>query len=202
MAEQYPLEWPEDWDRTAICEQSRFGNRSIRKATKALHQELELLGARYVVISSNAKYKKDGDLYSNQPWIADEGVAVYFQRNDKPQCIPCDRWGDIADNVWAITKTISALRGLERWGAKTILDAAFSGFQALPPPEDGMVESGVVHVANWWEILGVERTSSIDDARAARNTLAKRYHPDNGTEPSHERMAEVNAAFAEAERTK
>lgn len=197
MAEQYPLDWPDGWERTKYAEHSRFRNHSITGACTELHRELELLGATYIVVSSNAKYKKDGYLYSNQPYIDDEGVAVYFQRDDKPQCIPCDRWACIEDNIWAIAKTIAALRGTERWGAKTILDAAFSGFQALPPPEDGIVESGVAHVKPWWDVLGVDRTANEEMVRGARNRLARKYHPDNGTDPSHDKMAQVNTAYAE-----
>lgn len=32
----------------------------------------------------------------------------------------------------AIEKTIEALRGLERWGAKEMVNAPFRGFKALP----------------------------------------------------------------------
>jgi hypothetical protein len=30
-------------------------------------------------------------------------------------CFACDRWDSVGDNVYAITKTIKALRGIERW---------------------------------------------------------------------------------------
>lgn len=195
MAEQYPLEWPMGFDRTTTTTSSRFGIESIAKAVKLLRKELNLFGAEYVVISSNAHYKHDGDLYAKQGLIDDKGVAVYFTKDDNQHCIPCDRWNSIAENIWAIAKSIGAMRGLDRWGSKSIVDAAFSGFRQLPAPEQGMVEVGVVRVEPWWEVLGVERTASPEMLRVARNVLARRYHPDSDSEPNHAKMSEVNVAF-------
>jgi hypothetical protein len=45
----------------------------------------------------------------------DVGVAVYFSYRNQQRCFACDRWNRIQDNMQAISKTIEALRGIERW---------------------------------------------------------------------------------------
>jgi hypothetical protein len=105
------------------------------QATTFLLDELKRLGARTVVISSNLQIGQHGLPLSKQRTPEDPGIAVYFVLNGKEQCIPCDKWDRTEDNIKAIGKTIEALRGLDRWGAKDMVDAAFMGFKALPAPD-------------------------------------------------------------------
>lgn len=137
MADAYPLTWPPGWQRTKYVQTSRFGKgygrqHTIAESRNYLIQELDRLGATKMVLSTNVPVRLDGLPYSNVREPEDSGVAVYFTLNNKEQCIPCDKWDKVADNIWAIAKTIDALRGLERWGAKDMVNAAFRGFQALP----------------------------------------------------------------------
>lgn len=83
----------------------------------------------------------------------------------------------------AIAKTIEALRGIARWGTGDMLEAAFTGFMALPAPG---AES------EWWEVLGVARNCTRDDISAAYRRLASINHPDRGG--STATMAAINAA--------
>lgn len=80
------------------------------------------------------------------------------------------------------------MRAIERHGGAAILERAFTGFTALPAP-------GAAR--EWWDVLGVPRNSSADEARAAFRRLASENHPDRGG--SAERMAEINAAWAKAQ---
>lgn len=130
MVEAYPLQYPLGWKRTFSPAVPRF-NTSFRVSRDNLLRELRLLKASSVVISSNVPLKNDGLPYADVR-VDDGGVAVYFVLNGRQQCIPCDKWKDVADNLHAIEMTVGALRGIERWGAKEMVDAAFSGFQALP----------------------------------------------------------------------
>jgi DnaJ-domain-containing protein 1 len=64
-----------------------------------------------------------------------------------------------------------------------MVDRAFSGFAALPPPSAGK---------SWWEILGVSRSASRDEILAAHRKLAVEHHPDRGGDA--DKAAEINAA--------
>lgn len=165
----YPLSWPAAWPRCHTPQHSKFQT-SLTDARNGVARELGLLGARDVVISSNAELLANGQIAARQRRIEDTGVAVYFTLQGEQKCIPCDKWVALQDNLRAIELTINALRGLERWGAKEIVAAAFQGFQALPVGG----ESG------WWGVLEVAPTASEMEVEAAYRRLAKIRHPDAG----------------------
>lgn len=173
---QYPLAWPPGWKRTLYPDASRFGNVSISRESDEVVHQLELMGATSIIISSNMKYRLDGIPYANQGYIEDKGVAVYFKLNGEEQCIPCDKWTSLGDNIRAIAKTIEALRGIERWGAKEMVNAAFRGFKALP---DTIIMGEHTSKA-WYEVLQVSQTADFDIVKAAYNRMLHKSHPDTG----------------------
>lgn len=183
----YPLAWPQGWPRTKSRQPSRF-KVTLHQAIEGVRAELRRLGVNTgtMVISSNVT------LTATRP--SDAGVAVYFTRQDRTLCIPCDKWDKIEDNLRAVEKTIEALRGIERWGAKHMVDAAFSGFAALPPPPPGAAQIE----SQWWLVLKVDRNAIWSDIEAAYRDLARKNHPDAGG--SDVEMAKVNAAFASAKK--
>lgn len=189
LERQYPLSWPAGWKRTQAPQHSRFDT-SPERATRGLLAEIERLGGRLPVISSNAQYRQDGMPYARQGYISDTGVAVYFQRKGKPVVFACDTYVALHDNIHAIAKTIEALRAIERHGASEMLERAFTGFAALPAP----IVAGMRR--DWWEVLGVPRDAGAQAIGAAYRALAAQHHPDKGG--SAERMAEVNRARDEA----
>lgn len=158
----YPLSWPVGWPRTEPMrrEQARF-KVTLPAAIDGLKRELQLLGATDLVLSSNVT------LGATNP--ADPGVAAYFNYLKAPACIPCDRWKRVEDNVHAIAKTVDAMRGIERWGAKNMVGAAFRGFAALPPPSDARP---------WRDTFGDIRTRTELDAK--HKALRSQHHPDKG----------------------
>lgn len=180
--EAYPLHWPPSWPRTKSPENSRFGNCTIARGKKEIFLELGRMTAHDIIISTNLKLKIDGFPYSNQRQPNDRGVAVYFKLKGKPQCIPCDRWETVEDNMRAIAKTIDALRGIGRWGAEQMVDAAFTGFKALPAWK-----------RDWWEVLGVPVNAHFEQADRAYKKLAMAHHPDHGGDSV--KMAEINEAM-------
>ena len=188
---QYPLRWPAGWSRTQNPRRSQFDT-SPERATRGLLAEIARLGGRLPVISSNAQYRQDGMPYARQGYIGDTGVAVYFQRKGKQVVFACDTYAALHDNIHAITKTIEAMRAIERHGASEMLERAFTGFTALPAP----IVAGVKR--DWQEVLELQELllpKRVDIERAYRR-LASIHHPDRGG--SADRMAEINAARDEA----
>lgn len=203
--EAYPLSWPAGLPRTRQRESARFHQNktvygsqggswrqktelSVATARDQVIDEIERLGGSQVVLSTNIELRNDGLPYSNRRKPEDPGVAVYFQRKGKPTVFACDKFDEVAANLRAIAKTIEALRGIERWGSSDMLERAFQGFQALPQPQQRK---------QWFEVLGCAYNErSLEKVARKRNQLALESHPDHGG--SDARMAEINAAYAEA----
>lgn len=192
MTEAYPLYWPEGRARTAAYKRqaSRFTT-GFGMAAKTVMDEIRRLGGRLPIVSTNVPLRRDGLPLASAKRVDDPGVAVYFTYKTKQVCFACDRWNKVEDNIWAVAKTIEAMRGIARWGTGDMLDAAFTGFAALPAP-------GSHHVRPWFEVLGYVSPAGLTQAEveARYRTLAREKHPDVGG--SGEQMAELNAARAEA----
>lgn len=190
----YPLQWPEGWPRTdpGCRKYGRFGSRSsgsyiasgnitIAQAITRIQSELSALdGGRthwdridpdQTVISTNLRQRNDGLPYSNQREPQDPGAAVYFVMDGKRQCIPCDSYTKVAQNLAAIAATIEALRTLERHGSG-LMERAFTGFTALPPPIAGEPP--------WYEVLQVPADAPEKQVKVAFFAKRSRAHPDRG----------------------
>lgn len=184
MIEAYPLSWPAQWPREQDPQYSSFKT-GLVQAQRQLVRELELLGATDIIISSNAQLNRYGEIAARQRRIDDTGVAVYFTLHGEQRCIPCDKWILLEDNVHAIELAVAALRGLERWGARQMVDAAFSGFAALPASSK----------TGWWVVLGVPRDATRDQIEREYRAWVKIHHPDVGGDPAQFR--EITEAYRE-----
>lgn len=185
--EAYPLSWPAHYPRNPRPKFARF-HVTFAVARDHLLNELRLMGARNVVISSNVPLRRDGLPYANHGAVEDAGVAVYFERDGKPMCIPCDEWRGAVNNVRAIGKTVEAVRGIERWAAKAMVDAAFEGIAALP-------ETATAGDA-WWWTLGADPDADLAEVRRLYTRLAKEHHPDVGGD--REEWERIQAAYEQA----
>lgn len=190
MTEAYPLQWPIGKPRTTNPKKSAFGT-TQQKAQMGLMRELKLLGAGNIVLSSNMDLRGDGLPYANQAQPSDTGVAVYFTYRDNQLSFCCDRWCVVRDNVQAIMHTISALRGIARWGTGDMVAAAFTGFAALPPPKKEK---------HWAAILDIGSTFSIEEIEMQYKKLSWVHHPDNGGDA--DKMIEINRAIEQARKDK
>ena len=185
--EDYPLYWPEGRPRIPSYRRARsrfqtgFGD-----ALKCLRNEVQRLRGANLIISTNVPLRNDGLPRANVT-VADPGAAVYFDLKGRKVVMACDRWDRVHDNLYAIGKTIGALRGIERWGSGDMLEAAFRGFAALP--------AAAATSRPWRTVLGVTG-GSLADVELKYRELARDAHPDRGG--SHERMAELNTAIAAA----
>jgi hypothetical protein len=193
-AEAFPLQWPagrkrtEHWRREA----ARFDT-TLGRARDNVVREVELLtGGRLgpesnLVLSTNLELRRDGLPYANQRQPEDTGVAIYFTYKKREMSFACDRWLKIEHNMQAIAKTIEALRGIDRWGTGDMLEAAFTGFLALPAP---------TAPAPWRSVLSVSATALLPEVEAAYRNLRSIAHRSADTD----RFMAVNAAWEQAQR--
>ena len=195
----YPLQWPPGWKRTTSWQRTSAKFRkgksgwsetqyvaarglTISDGLGRVLGELGRMGVSRddVVISTNAPLRLDGMPKSNAGAIGDPGAAVYWRQGKATRCMAIDRYDALADNLAAIAATLDAMRSIERHGGAEILDRAFTGFVALPSPEQP------------WQVLGLPMEASRDQVEHAYRRLAMQHHPDRGGNPDE--MARINAA--------
>lgn len=181
----YPLQWPLGVDRTAHPETHPKFNATIFAAERQVYRELELMGATQVVVTCNADRNRDGSIAARQTPIDDTGVAVHFRMGQDARVLSCDRWQRLEHNLRAIALMVNAIRGIERWGGRQMVDRTFAGLTALPSGGHP-----------WHEVLGVAPTASRTEIEAAYKRLAKALHPDAGG--TQEAFVQLQTAYQEA----
>jgi len=183
----FPLQWPEGWPRTPYHRRQRSPFKvNAEIARRHLHNQLRLLGARNVVLSTNVPLRADGLPYADAMTrrYDDPGVAVYFTLRNKQHAMARDLFLSPQHNIRSLGLAIEAMRAIERHGGGLMMERAFAGFEALPAP------------AQWWDILQVTRDASLQTIEANFRRLAFDHHPDRGG--SDAKMAELNQARADA----
>jgi hypothetical protein len=187
MIDGYPLQYPVGKQRTIRPERARFGQHSVSQAINYLKDEVYRLGGKDLVISTNLVLTLTGIPKSGQRNPSDSGVAVYFKLKDKDQCFPCDRWDKVEHNIWAIYKSIEALRGLDRWGAKDMVESAFKGFQALPSP-DQVTNTKVRYFAG---------CNTLSEGKERFRNMVAELHPDNKETGDQNKFIELNNQYTQ-----
>lgn len=187
MTTAFPLSWPDGWPRTDRSKRAASRFRTHHAAAyDDLLNELRLLRATGVVVSSNAALRRDGRPYAEaiQEKHDDPGVAVYWTDKDRrPRVMARDAHLTPAENLRAIGLVIEALRSIDRHGGSFMMERAFAGFVALPAPEGSRP---------WHELLDVSATASRAEISQAFRAKAATAHPDTGG--SHDAMAALTAA--------
>lgn len=185
----YPLRWPEGQPRKRR-QAARF-KASLASACSHLLNELKLLGARYIAVSSNLELRLDGLPYASQRQPADPAVAVYFDYDGESMVFACDKWNKVEDNIRAIGKTIESLRGIARWGSTDMMKRAVGAFKALPdqPP-----------ATDWRRVFNFGRDEPVDIRKAKEkyHKLSRIHHADMGG--NEEEMKRVNLAWEAAQK--
>lgn len=187
MIAAYPLTWPDFIPRSARRERGQFKT-SLTSALDNVQTSLRRFGAdsgkplKDIILSSNCT------LGVSKP--ADPGVAAWFTWDGDQVCIPVDRYDSAEANLQAIHHILEARRVELRHGTLALVKASFRGFRALPAP------AGSQH---WRDVLGVgPDVRDLARAKTMYRALAARAHPDRPG-GSHETMAALNAALAQAE---
>lgn len=159
---EHPLKWPDGWPRTESSrrdaghqfkEGSRMYGYTVRHITidtarRKLFDELSRLGCRDAVLSMS---RGEGE----------PGAALYFTMNGRQMAMACDRYDNRAANTRSLGLAIEAMRQLDRHGGGAMVERAFAGFAALPPPP------------TCWQILGIDAGSSEEAIRAAFKAQAQ-----------------------------
>lgn len=188
----YPLRWPQGWPRHKGERDSdrRFRSGSSKwswdRIMRGLQEEIERIGGKDPIISTNQPVRADGLPYAQQRAIHDPGVAVYFTRKGKSLVMAQDRFYTIMGNARSLTMAIEGLRQMERHGGAVMLERAFTGFAAIAPPD---------WKKPWREVFGVKPDWDGDLNKLYREKARER-HPDSGG--NDRLMAELNVAFGEA----
>lgn len=89
--------------------------------------------------------------------------------------------------MWAIAKTIWAIRGIERWSGKAARDQAFTGFKALPRES----------TRHWSDVLEVEKSQDLKTIKVRYQHMRSRAHPDKGGSSAW--LHEVQKAWEQAQ---
>jgi hypothetical protein len=190
--ENYPLFWPDGVRRSETHTSSGFKaeGKTVHRVRSAVRDEVRRIGGTDLIISTNQRTRNDGEPVANAKEPDDTGVAVYFNLHGRPVCLSCDRWRKLWENLYAIARTIEAMRAVDRWGVSDLLDRMFTGFIALTE------DAG----KGWAAVLGVSEDATDEEIKAAYRRLMKEEHPDthDGEEAATARAAEINAAYQEA----
>lgn len=190
-----PLKWPTGWVRTTKRYATPFADNQPL-IFRELERALDELGATNVVVTTDQRVKFDGGLSTAKDATpADPGVAIYFTRQGREVCIPCDRYKTVIGNVRAIGLTLEYMRRMARYGTSEILDAAFRGFTALPES----IQLGAPSTPRaWHEVLQLSPNADEDIIRASYRKLSSKYHPDNKDTGDAVLFDEVQKAYKEA----
>lgn len=198
----YPLQWPPGWPRKQSHQRTRakFGkgerqyssdrssswmrtrDLTVADGVTRVLEELGRMGVRRddIVISTNVPTRLDGLPRGDARVPSDPGAAAYWRKGKATRCMAIDRYDRVQDNLAAIAATLEAMRAIERHGGAEILDRAFTGFVALPAPEQ------------WFQVLGVGANATRAEIDTAYRRLAATHHPDRGG--YGQTMARINVA--------
>ena len=134
---EFPLAWPTGQPRTPGVDRqwSKFGKKrdhgwgrddlTVHQAANRLVSEVCAFTRRgypwridpdCVVVSTNLRVLKSTNMPdSRQSAPSDPGVAVYFDLDGQPYCLPCDKWATVAGNLAAVAAHLNAIRGIEHY---------------------------------------------------------------------------------------
>ena len=184
----YPLYWPEGWPRAEYHKTAKFGDHSVNAGRQEIERQVNLFDGSGLIISSNLELRLDGNPRSGQRQPSDRGVAIFFKRAGQDMALACDIYTTVEDNLWALARTLDALRQIERDGSPSLINRAFRGFAALPDPGR----------RNWWDVLGVSQMASDEEIKRAYIHLVRIYHPDNKETGDPDLFRQVRIAYESA----
>lgn len=209
--ESWPLDWPAGWPRIPASSRKRSpfqGPQFARDRDEVIYRLQRR--ASHVIVTTALPMDTRGLPNAQARLPDDPGVAVWWVERGRERVMACDRWRHIAENMRAVNLSLQALAGLDRWGAAEMVERAFSGFAALPPPGGTSTEE-VKPPIEWRRILDIDEAGVqkvMGDAYSTEmllqivkkkyRVLVSQVHPDKGGVDA-ERAIELNEAMSAAE---
>jgi hypothetical protein len=144
---------------------------TMATASERLEDQVERLGGRYPILSTNVELRMDGRPRADRSPPADPGAAVYFELKGKPYALACDTYTEVAQNIAALANHIDALRRQERYGVASAAES-LQAFQALPAPDHMLPER-----KPWRLLLGLAESWPPDGTHldVVRDTITRHY---------------------------
>lgn len=192
----YPLRWPEGWERTYSRRSAQAFQVTFDAALKDLRGDLAGLHIKMAVLSSYLPLSRRGEVLggSSRTRMPEPGVAIYFTRGEREYVLARDAYDAPLGNLRSIGLALQALRKLEYHGGAALAERAFGGFAALPPPP--------APKRPWREVLNATLLGMMDAplqlsiVEATYKAMAKHAHPDAGGKPGE--MEDLNDAVEAA----
>lgn len=203
--QRFPLAWPAGRPRARSRKPGNFsfkgpesGNGwrpkkdiTIALAIERLEQELDRMGAKNVLMSSNLELRMDGRIRADRGEPGDPGVCVYFTLKGNPIALACDAYSRVAQNIAALAAHLDATRAIERHGVATAAET-LQAFQALPAPDHVLPgrkpwRDVLGFAENWPESAGHSKTMAVEFIR-------RRYKAKMIEAPNEAAQSDLNVA--------
>jgi hypothetical protein len=186
-----PVQFPPHWQRNGMPSISQqFGqNVGIEEAVRYLDDELQTIAAEECVLFSNfdditnaARRSKRGH---------SEGVGVRFKYQGSVCFMGCDKWANVAQNIYALHLSLRYMRSIADAGVATIdTQLRIFNVQDQSPSEKKMMNADIL--PEWMQFLGLGNTATLQDANAVYRARAKLVQHDE------EALIALNSAIEQA----
>jgi hypothetical protein len=174
-----PLRFPEGWQRTPVhltVFNPQFAqNISIAEALKYLQDEVSDVRAHSAILYTNYNGLMNERTRSKQG--QSEGATLELGIGRTKGSLACDKWRNLAQNLYALHLAVRHLRMFEEWGIATpdFMLAPFDRRKAAQETGgDNGGQHGTVTTPEWMEFLGLGPTATLHDANAIYRYRAKR----------------------------
>lgn len=189
-----------------VTKQSSFGGGSYQqrergaswsKILSTLERELRQLRAAEVVMRLDVQQyqlRNDGGIKSNASPASSAVMIEFLAEKFQPAIrlvYKCDVFRDWQSNVYAIAKSLEALRLVDRYEVTTAGEQ-YAGFKALPATSSTTLSTraaaDIIEKYSSYPAEAVER--HVDDAKAAVRVAIHKTHPDrnNGQRADYDRV--------------
>jgi hypothetical protein len=128
-----------------------------------------------------------------------EGASLEISLGNTKAFLACDKWRNLAQNLYALHLAIRHVRLFEEWGIATseymLTPFDLRTHHATGHSHESSTHSPAENVPDWMDHLGLGRTATLADANAVYRQRAKT------AAENEEAMIKLNQAIEQARRT-